>query len=172
MKCGMAHVNSNDGRGQVVPACVTSIVPIIGADHKLRLPEAPLVVVAAAIVEDGKVLLVSKRAAPDVFYLPGGKPDDGETPLATLARELQEELGVTFDEAEPFAVVEDVAALEGTPMEMHVFLATVRGAVTPRAEIAALAWVGAQGDPPGRLAPAIRNHVLPHLVERGLLTTA
>lgn len=131
-----------------------------------------LKVVAAAIVEDGNVLLVSKRAAPDVFYLPGGKPDDGEATLATLARELEEELGVTLVEAEPFAVVEDEAALERTPMEMRVFLATVSGAVTPQAEIAALAWVGAEGGVPGRLAPAIRNQVLPALAARGLIAAS
>jgi len=37
----------------------------------------PLRVVAAAILEHRKLLLVSKRAAPHVFYLPGGKPADG-----------------------------------------------------------------------------------------------
>ena len=126
-------------------------------------------VVAAAIVEGGRVLLVSKRAAPDVFYLPGGKPDDGEAPLATLARELDEELGVRLAGADPFAVVDDEAALERTPMEMHVFLASVEGEVEAHAEIATLAWVGADGHVPGRLAPAIRNHVLPQLRARGLL---
>ena len=118
------------------------------------------------------MLLVSKLAAPDVFYLPGGKPDDGEAPLETLARELDEELGVTVVAAEPFAVVEDEAALEGTPMEMHVFLATVSGAVTPRAEIAAVAWVGPAGEPDVRLAPAIRNQVLPALAARGLIAAS
>ena len=34
---------------------------------------APLRVVGAAIVDEGRLLLVSKQAAPDVFYLPGGK---------------------------------------------------------------------------------------------------
>jgi 8-oxo-dGTP diphosphatase len=67
------------------------------------------------------------------------------------------------------SVVEDEAALEGTPMEMHVFLATVDGVVTVRSEIAALAWVGADGRLPGRLAPAVRNHVLPQLASRGLV---
>ena len=136
---------------------------------RITVMREQLRVVAAAIVEDGKVLLVSKRAAPDVFYLPGGKPDGGEAPLATLARELDEELGVTLAGAEPFAVVEDEAALEGTPMEMHVFLASVGGAAAARAEIATLVWVGADGHVPGRLAPAIRNHVLPQLRARGLL---
>jgi 8-oxo-dGTP diphosphatase len=129
----------------------------------------PLRVVAAAILEQRKVLLVSTRAAPDVFYLPGGKPDDGEPPLVTLARELREELGVVLLDSQPLAVVTDQAALERTPMEMHVYLATIDGTAAAQAEIAQLAWAGAAGTVPGRLAPAIRNHVLPTLAARGLI---
>ena len=129
----------------------------------------PFRVVAAASVDCGKVLLVSKRAAPDIFYLPGGKPELGETPLVTLARELAEELGVSLVASESFAVVSDQAALERTPMEMHVFIAVITGEVRPQAEIDRLAWVGADGASPGTLAPAIRNHVLPELVARRLI---
>jgi 8-oxo-dGTP diphosphatase len=49
---------------------------------------------ALAIVEAGRLLVVSKKAAPDVFYLPGGKPEAGESAEQTLIRELAEELGV------------------------------------------------------------------------------
>jgi 8-oxo-dGTP diphosphatase len=129
----------------------------------------PLRVVAAAILDGGRVLLVSKREAPDVFYLPGGKPDAGELPLVTLARELAEELGVDLVHAELLGVVCDQAALERTPMEMRVYVVAVDGTVTPQAEIDAVAWVGSDGASPGRLAPAIRNHVLPQLVERRLI---
>jgi 8-oxo-dGTP pyrophosphatase MutT (NUDIX family) len=125
--------------------------------------------VAAAVVDGGKLLLVSKRAAPDVFFLPGGKPESGEEPLATLARELDEELDGVVVGSEPFGVVRDEAALEGSPMEMHVYLASVDGALSPKAEIARVAWVGASGESPGELAPAIRNHVLPQLAARGLI---
>jgi ADP-ribose pyrophosphatase YjhB (NUDIX family) len=83
--------------------------------------------------------------APDIFYLPGGKPEAGEEPLATLERELGEELGVTLVSSKPFAVVSDRAALEHRPMEMHVFLATVAGEATPQAEIETVTWVGANG---------------------------
>jgi 8-oxo-dGTP diphosphatase len=129
----------------------------------------PMQVVAAAILDSGQVLLVSKRQAPDVFYLPGGKPDEGESPLATLARELAEELGVDLVRSELFSVVSDQAALERTPMKMRVYLATVDGSVTPQAEIDSVAWVGSDGVSPGRLAPAIRNHVLPQLADRRLI---
>jgi 8-oxo-dGTP diphosphatase len=126
-------------------------------------------VVAAAIVRERKVLLVSKSAAPEVFYLPGGKPDSGEGPLVTLARELREELDVELRDCRPLLVVSDEAALERVPMEMPVYLCDVEGEIERRAEIAAVAWVGASGECPGALAPAIRNHVLPCLVEQGLV---
>jgi 8-oxo-dGTP diphosphatase len=128
----------------------------------------PLRVVAAAVLDAGRLLLVSKRAAPAVFYLPGGKPDPGEAPLDCLARELGEELGVGLRAAEPFADVLAPAALEGVPMAMTVFLAEIDGTPAARAEIAKLTWW-----PGGReltLAPAIRDHVVPQLRRAGRLT--
>src|SRR5262249_30244747 len=90
-------------------------------------------------------------------------------PLETLARELGKELGVAIVDAELLGVVSDEAALEGTELEMQVYLVRVGGHITSRAEIAALAWVCANGEVPGTLAPAIRNHVLPQLAARRLL---
>ena len=55
-------------------------------------------VVVGALVHDGRVLLVhrrpDKRAYPDVWDLPGGLVEPGESELEALERELQEELGV------------------------------------------------------------------------------
>ena len=55
-------------------------------------------IVTAALVREGRVLLVhrsrNRRAYPDVWDLPGGHIDAGETELAALAREMHEELGV------------------------------------------------------------------------------
>ncbi|MHC5263416.1 NUDIX hydrolase [Streptomyces sp. UC4497] len=124
-------------------------------------------VVAAAVVEDGRLLVVSKQAAPDVFYLPGGKPEPGESPEETLARELDEELGVVPGGVERLAVVEDVAALEGVPMRMVVFAATLSGTPVPAAELAELRWTDAHDDI--RLAPAVGGQVVPLLRELGRL---
>ncbi|MFC0507639.1 NUDIX domain-containing protein [Micromonospora costi] len=56
------------------------------------------VVVTGALVENGTVLLVhrrpTKRAYPDVWDLPGGQVEAGESELQALAREMHEELGV------------------------------------------------------------------------------
>lgn len=55
-------------------------------------------VVVGALLHDGRVLLVhrrpDKRVYPDVWDLPGGVMEDGESEPDTLARELREELGV------------------------------------------------------------------------------
>lgn len=59
-------------------------------------------VVAAALVRDGQVLLVHRsphrHAYPNVWDLPGGHVETGETELAALAREMHEELGVQIAE--------------------------------------------------------------------------
>jgi 8-oxo-dGTP diphosphatase len=118
-------------------------------------------VIAAAVLHRRDLLLVSKRAAPDVFYLPGGKPEPGEAPMDCLRRELTEELGVSVASAEPFAEVRAPAALEGVEMWMTVFLARLTGDPAPAAEIAALRWWPRERVP--RLAPAICDVVIPRL---------
>lgn len=56
------------------------------------------VVVTGALVENGAVLLVhrspTRRAYPDLWDLPGGHVEAGESELQALAREMREELGV------------------------------------------------------------------------------
>jgi len=93
--------------------------------------ETELVVVAAAIIDKGRLLLVSKLSAPDVYYLPGGKLEDDEDERAALVRELAEELGVVARTLRPFAEVSEIAALERVPMRMTVFLADMKESRKP-----------------------------------------
>ncbi|WP_326687307.1 MULTISPECIES: NUDIX domain-containing protein [unclassified Streptomyces] len=124
---------------------------------------AELVVSAAAVVVDGRLLVVSKKAAPDFFYLPGGKPEPGESAREALVRELREELGVTPVSVTPLTEVRATAALEGVPMRLTVFSAALEGRPAPAAEIAALRWTDGTEGPGLTLAPAVRNHVMPLL---------
>ncbi|MEV5640232.1 NUDIX domain-containing protein [Streptomyces flaveolus] len=128
----------------------------------------PLAVVAAAIVQQGRLLVVSKRAAPDVFYLPGGKPDAGETPLEALVRELDEELGVEPRQPRLLARVESVAVLEGVPMRLTLFEAHIDRPPRPAAELADMRWISGHEDDI-RLASAVTDHVLPLLQQAGSL---
>jgi 8-oxo-dGTP diphosphatase len=123
-------------------------------------------VIAAAVVVGGRLLLVSKRAAPDVFYLPGGKPEPGETPLACVLREVHEELRCAIHQPEVFLEVHAPGALEGVDMHMTVYRADLIGTPTRTAEIAALTWWPEQLV---TLAPAVDLHVIPTLQRSGLL---
>jgi 8-oxo-dGTP diphosphatase len=56
-----------------------------------------LLVVAGVIERDGKILVCQRRAGARHEFkweFPGGKVEDGETPMEALARELDEELGI------------------------------------------------------------------------------
>jgi hypothetical protein len=126
-------------------------------------------VVAAAVVQQGRLLIVSKRAAPDVFYLPGGKPDGDEPERTTLARDLVEELCAAPMDAMPYLVVEAMAALEQVPMRLSVYRCTLSAAPRRAAEIAKTAWTTGVDAHVERLAPAIRDHVVPRMLADGLL---
>jgi mutator protein MutT len=63
---------------------------------------APHEVVGGLLVRDGRVLLchrsVNRSWYPNVWDIPGGHVEVGETPSAALVRELGEELGVAIAE--------------------------------------------------------------------------
>jgi 8-oxo-dGTP diphosphatase len=66
-------------------------------DGKRTLTNTALVVAAALIATDGRVLVQRRpagKAMAGLWEFPGGKVDAGETPEAALVRELQEELGI------------------------------------------------------------------------------
>ncbi|SDJ79399.1 NUDIX hydrolase [Billgrantia gudaonensis] len=70
----------------------------------------PIASVSAAVVRDGRILLVRRRNPPNAgrLALPGGKVEPGETLRSAAARELREETGV---EAEPREVLTAIDVL-------------------------------------------------------------
>lgn len=123
-----------------------------------------LIHTVAAVIRDarGRVLLVRKRGSA-IFIQPGGKREPGEDSLQTLARELDEEIGVVLRPgALRLGEFEDVAVNEpGTRVRAEVFLAQAEGTPRPRAEIEALAWVDPAAPGDLAIAPLSRQHILP-----------
>jgi 8-oxo-dGTP diphosphatase len=62
-------------------------------------PERPFLAVSAAIVRDGKILVVRRARPPanGLFTMPGGVVEVGETLVEAVAREVREETGLTID---------------------------------------------------------------------------
>ncbi|XKE47359.1 NUDIX domain-containing protein [Halomonas organivorans] len=96
--------------------------------HDIR----PVVAVAAAVVRDGRLLLVRRGRPPKAgrLALPGGKVGPGETLEAAVRRELREETGL---EGAPLALLEalDLMDHEGPDARLrsHYVLLVYRVAV-------------------------------------------
>ena len=111
---------------------------------------APLVVVAAALVDrDTRVLVLRRRDDKEhggLWEFPGGKVESGESPPTALARELAEELCIEV-ESDAFAALSFATSGEGAARPIVLLLYVCRqwdGAPTvPEADAAAgaaIAW--------------------------------
>jgi 8-oxo-dGTP diphosphatase len=102
---------------------------------------APLVVVAAALFDRGRLLAARRSAPPDLagrWELPGGKVEPGEAPETALVRELREELGI---EARPLDRVPGAWPLK-PGLVLHVWtVRLVTGEPEPLQDHDALRWL-------------------------------
>jgi 8-oxo-dGTP diphosphatase len=90
-------------------------------------------------------ILCCRSHGRDLFYLPGGKRETGESDATALVRELQEELTITLDPATlHFAVVLEAPAdgqAAGTMVRLTCYFGDYEGALQPSREIAEIAWL-------------------------------
>jgi 8-oxo-dGTP diphosphatase len=103
-----------------------------------------LVVACALIDPDGRVLLAQRppeKAMGGLWEFPGGKVEPGETPEATLIRELAEELGIAVKEAclAPFTFASHAYA--DFHLLMPLYVCRRWDGVPQALEHAALKWV-------------------------------
>lgn len=95
-------------------------------------------------VEGGRVLSARSRGR-DVYFLPGGKREPGESDHEALMREVREELSVALkaDTLRPLHVFEAQAhgQPDGVLVRMSCFTAEYEGELRPAAEIEEVAWL-------------------------------
>jgi 8-oxo-dGTP diphosphatase len=118
-----------------------------------------VVVAAAVIVEDGRVLLTQRKSGTHLagaWEFPGGKVEAGEDPREALRRELAEEIGITARVGE----VVDVTFhryIDADKAVLLLFFEAERepGSDPPRAiDVADLRWSGAHELRPEEFPPA------------------
>jgi 8-oxo-dGTP diphosphatase len=103
------------------------------------------VVVAAVIERADRRLLIGQRkkedSSPLKWEFPGGKMEDGESPETALARELQEELGVTLTRSAEIGRVRHAYAETATDLEIRFFAATIAEDEVVVKAFERIAWV-------------------------------
>jgi 8-oxo-dGTP diphosphatase len=111
-------------------------------------PARPFLAVSAAIYRDGRILLVRRARAPgrDLFSLPGGVVEAGETLAQAVAREALEETGVTVEPVQLAGHREVIVRDADGRVERHfVILAFAcrwrAGEAGPSDEVAEARWV-------------------------------
>ncbi|MDQ1159021.1 8-oxo-dGTP diphosphatase [Sphingomonas sp. SORGH_AS 950] len=129
------------------------------------MPEATLIRIAAALIDDGqgRTLLV-RKAGTKWFLQAGGKIEAGESPLDALCRELHEEIGLSIKDvtAQHLGCFTAPAANEpGRSVQAELFHVRTAHDPAPSLEIEEAIWADkatAEGMP---LATLTRDHVLP-----------
>lgn len=122
--------------------------------------QAPRLGCGAAIVQDGKILLIQRLREPEAgcWGLPGGKVDFLEPVELAVRREIEEELGITMHDITLLCVVDQINADKPEHWLAPVYLATgfdgVPSVVEPEKH-AAIGWF-ALDDLPGELTTSTR----------------
>jgi 8-oxo-dGTP pyrophosphatase MutT (NUDIX family) len=135
-----------------------------GINRNMSEPaSAPLKISCAIIVDDESRTLLVRKANTDFYMQPEGKIETGESSLDCLKRELMEELGASFDEAQMEFVGQysEVAANERNRL-LHADIYFIRHTFQPSisSEIVDYIWLDAVREERHDLAPLTKNIVL------------
>jgi 8-oxo-dGTP diphosphatase len=111
-------------------------------------PTRPFLAVSAAILRDGRILLVRRARAPgrDLFSLPGGVVEAGETLAEAVAREVLEETSLTVEPVQLAGYREVIVRDADGAVERHFVILPFAcrwraGEAVPSDEVAEARWV-------------------------------
>lgn len=114
-----------------------------------------LLVVAALIEHEGRILLSQRRAdqaLPNCWEFPGGKVEPGEDPVHALVREIDEELGCVITVGAIYEVV--FHAYPAFDLVMLVYRAQICAGTPTARQVAQIAWYTPAEIPSLDLPPA------------------
>lgn len=90
-------------------------------------------------------ILCARSTGKEIYYMPGGKREPGETDTDTLVREIEEELSVRIlpGTVSHLGTFEKQAhgKPEGVKVRMACYQADYEGVLNPASEIAEIAWL-------------------------------
>lgn len=84
-------------------------------------PDHPRVAVGAVVFREGRVLLVRRGQAPakDLWAIPGGSVEIGETLQQAAEREIREETGIRIRAARPIFIFDVIERDESESISFH-----------------------------------------------------
>jgi 8-oxo-dGTP diphosphatase len=101
---------------------------------------SPILAASAAVFRDGRVLIARRVNPPQLWSLPGGKVEPGESLEQAAIREVREETGVEIEIVAPAG--EREVRLPGARYIIRAFAARWRaGDARPGLEASAVEWV-------------------------------
>jgi 8-oxo-dGTP diphosphatase len=113
-----------------------------------KYPDAPRVAVGALIIKDDGVLMIKRGKAPskDMWSVPGGRVEIGETLQEAAEREVLEETGITVRAGAPVYVFDMIEKGEDGGVKYHYVIVDVvaeyvRGDVKAGDDAADARWV-------------------------------
>jgi ADP-ribose pyrophosphatase YjhB (NUDIX family) len=100
--------------------------------------------IALIHLDDGRILSTRSKGK-DVYYLPGGKREPGESDTDTLVREISEELAVVVNPGTAVHIGTFEAQADGHPdgmiIQMACYTAEYEGTPVASSEIAEIVWL-------------------------------
>jgi ADP-ribose pyrophosphatase YjhB (NUDIX family) len=122
--------------------------------------KAPGVGCGAAILRDGRLLLVKRRRPPEAgcWNLPGGKVDFGERVADAVRREIAEELGIGISLGRSLGHVEMIVDGQHWVSPIYAAVATGEPVNAEPDKHAAILWADLDA-PPAPLAVAAREAI-------------
>ncbi len=122
--------------------------------------------IGAIIIKDRKMLVARSRKY-ELFFVPGGKRETGESDDQTLRREIKEELGTKIKDIKYYKTFITEASGRNGKVKVASYFCKLVGEPKPTSEIEEIMWIG-RNDKHVKLGNVLLA-MMPELVKDGYL---